>query len=356
MQNTHPFYTLSPSHPPTHLPHPAPPILRKATANMLKSAASRVVTRRVNPFSLQQRAKSSVGTQRRGFATSTYMVGGIAAVGLGGVGYTMRLKKNTALKKEDVSNTDELRLVSLEELRRNEITIYRYLTCPFCGKVKAFLDQHKIPYKCVEVDPLTKSQLKGNNYSKVPFLKIKTDNGELTMADSYDIVSVLGEKVSAKGLVEDESVKQWREWGSEKFIRYVTLNLNRSLGDAYNSSAYIDVAEEIPWFNRQMSKLIGSITMYIIVQKVMTRPKLIKMGYDGKDERQALYAEVNHWITEGVAAKKFYGGSQPNLVDTDIYGIINAIRGLPVYMDILENTQAKEWIHRMDDACGNTQI
>ena len=60
-----------------------------------------------------------------------------------------------------------------------EVVLYQYATCPFCNKVrrewlrhvawwsrdaplqlKAFLDYHKIPYKVVEVNPLTKKELK----------------------------------------------------------------------------------------------------------------------------------------------------------------------------------------------------
>jgi len=48
------------------------------------------------------------------------------------------------------------------------IVLYQYEVCPFCCKVKAFLDYYKIPYRVVEVNPLTKTELKWSEYKKVP--------------------------------------------------------------------------------------------------------------------------------------------------------------------------------------------
>ncbi len=67
-----------------------------------------------------------------------------------------------------------------------EIVLYQYEVCPFCNKarrarmhtscrvlipwrpsqLKAFLDFHKIPYKVVEVNPLSKKELKWSTYGK----------------------------------------------------------------------------------------------------------------------------------------------------------------------------------------------
>ena len=52
------------------------------------------------------------------------------------------------------------------------MTLYQYDVCPFCNKVKAALDFHGIPYDVVEVNPLTKSELKFSEYKKVPVLVV----------------------------------------------------------------------------------------------------------------------------------------------------------------------------------------
>lgn len=40
------------------------------------------------------------------------------------------------------------------------IQLYQYAICPFCNRVKALLDYSGLPYKTVEVNPLTKAEIK----------------------------------------------------------------------------------------------------------------------------------------------------------------------------------------------------
>ena len=48
------------------------------------------------------------------------------------------------------------------------VTLYQYQTCPFCCKVRAFLDYYGIPYEKVEVNPLFRKEIKFSDYRKVP--------------------------------------------------------------------------------------------------------------------------------------------------------------------------------------------
>ncbi|RHY73216.1 hypothetical protein DYB30_013048, partial [Aphanomyces astaci] len=50
-----------------------------------------------------------------------------------------------------------------------EVTLYQYEPCPYCCKTKAVLDFLKVPYNVVEVNPVTKKELKAiTDYNKVP--------------------------------------------------------------------------------------------------------------------------------------------------------------------------------------------
>ena len=50
-------------------------------------------------------------------------------------------------------------------------TLYQYATCPFCCKVRTFLDYYDIDYDLVEVNPVTRKEIKFSDYRKVPFMK-----------------------------------------------------------------------------------------------------------------------------------------------------------------------------------------
>ena len=50
------------------------------------------------------------------------------------------------------------------------VTLYQYRNCPFCGKVRAFLDYYGFKYDIVEVSPLWKKEISFSKYKKVPFV------------------------------------------------------------------------------------------------------------------------------------------------------------------------------------------
>jgi len=52
------------------------------------------------------------------------------------------------------------------------LTLYQYKTCPFCSKVRAFLDYHGLPYEIVEVNPVMRKEIKWSTYRKVPILMV----------------------------------------------------------------------------------------------------------------------------------------------------------------------------------------
>ncbi|KAK2993667.1 hypothetical protein RJ640_009482 [Escallonia rubra] len=100
---------------------------------------------------------------------------------------------------------------SSPELVLKDVVLYQYEACPFCNKVKAFLDYYDIPYKVVEVNPLSKREIKWSDYKKVPILMV---DGE-QLVDSSVIIDKLGEKITPKkftsAVIENDEEKKWRQ-------------------------------------------------------------------------------------------------------------------------------------------------
>lgn len=81
-----------------------------------------------------------------------------------------------------------------------KITLFQYQTCPFCCKVRAFLDYHSLPYNVIEVDGVLKKDLKWSKSKKVPTLLIETpDKKFLQLTDSSVIVSILASYLRKPG-------------------------------------------------------------------------------------------------------------------------------------------------------------
>ena len=58
------------------------------------------------------------------------------------------------------------------------VRLFQYHNCPFCCKVRAFLDYYGIDYEKVEVNPLLKGEIKFSDYRKVPIV-IVDDNQQV---------------------------------------------------------------------------------------------------------------------------------------------------------------------------------
>ncbi|CAK0904975.1 unnamed protein product, partial [Prorocentrum cordatum] len=82
------------------------------------------------------------------------------------------------------------------DLHRSHVRLYQFESCPFCRKVRACLDYHRVPYEIVEVHPLSKAETKdiAPDYKKVPVLGVEAADGRrFQLRDSKSIVrAILG--------------------------------------------------------------------------------------------------------------------------------------------------------------------
>jgi microsomal prostaglandin-E synthase 2 len=79
-------------------------------------------------------------------------------------------------KQYGVKSLNEVNCQDIQSPEQNEgniLTLYQFASCPFCNKVRTFLDYYGMEYKIVEVDPIFKKEIKFSEYRKVPIVVIQ---------------------------------------------------------------------------------------------------------------------------------------------------------------------------------------
>eukprot|EP01024_Parvocaulis_polyphysoides_P011169 TRINITY_DN13927_c0_g1_i1.p1 TRINITY_DN13927_c0_g1~~TRINITY_DN13927_c0_g1_i1.p1 ORF type:complete len:356 (-),score=70.28 TRINITY_DN13927_c0_g1_i1:284-1351(-) len=298
---------------------------------------------------------------QRNYQNGYFLVGlGVAGFGFFGA---QRAYAQEAVA-EDVYSTPE----KLKGMPK-DFTLYQYQICPFCNKVRAFLDYHNIPYKIVEVNPVSKAELKWSQYKKVPVLVMDEEQ----VNDSNAIISRLNAEVEAAnpqkksgsgGVVgffsrkspqpgqlteqeQKEEEKKWREWVDTRFVRVLTANIYRTVGESWQTFSYITESGNFSWYQRTGARYFGTGLMYTVARGM---PK--KYNIEG-DLRENLYNDANEFV-KALGGRQFMGGTKPNLADLAIFGVIRAVTGTDTFNDLMKNSDILPWYDRMREQVGES--
>ena len=370
---------------------------------------------------------------------AVFGVGGAGIVG-GGVGawyYRKRLSDNRAVAAEHVNeklkvetpyllqNALSCALEGTMMQRQQEVTnsstekkmndaaiqLFRYTTCPFCGRVKAFLDYLQIAHECVEVEPMFKGELKCSVYQKVPQLRLtaaacpasENENGsspvqkgwlvdsELILKELSDVLQKMDLKTALKNKESNEKdvntvvhtiknkvtayqqqlqnmdlkkeIDEHNKWAETNLVKILVLNVNSSLSEAWMGYDYIDAFDTIPFANKIFLKVLGAPVMYL-VSEYKTKPTLERCGIykRGDDVKQLLHNDlIKHWGRDALQGgkKEFQGGDYPSLADIVTYGTLQSVRGHKIYNELYAAATGGngmdvivQWLDRMDVATG----
>jgi len=272
-----------------------------------------------------------------------------------------------------------------------KITLYQYQTCPFCCKVRAFLDYSGFNYNVVEVNSVTRTQTKWTDYRKVPFVVIEMNNQEfLQLKDSTMIISALhsilyNKSESLKDLLKSYPVmsytnedgkavseimnryflmygehppgrvktdileeRKWRKWVDDVYVHMLSPNVYRTLDESFQAFKWFDKAgnweQHFATWERNLVFYVGSIVMYLLGKRLKKRHQL------KDDVRLSFYEETNFWL-KAIKKKgtKFMGGDEPNLSDLAVYGVLTAIEGCDAFDDLKRNTKVNAWYESMKE-------
>ncbi|XP_058780790.1 uncharacterized protein LOC131654886 [Vicia villosa] len=236
----------------------------------------------------------------------------------------------------------DLKVKSSEENRFNpkEVVLFQYEACPFCNKVKAFLDYYDIKYKVVEVNPMNKKEIKWSDYKKVP---IVTVDGE-QLVDSSDIIDKLVKRIHPDYDLNADEEKKWRGWVDNHLVHVLSPNIYRTVSEALESFDYITTKGNFSLYERLVAKYGGAAAMYFVSKKLKKRHNIT-------DEREALYGAAEQWV-DALKGRKFLGDLEPNLADLAVFGVLRPIRHLKSGRDMVEHTRIGKWFSEMEHAVG----
>lgn len=231
-----------------------------------------------------------------------------------------------------------------------EIVLYQYEVCPFCNKVRAFLDYHDIAYQVVEVDPLRKTELASfdKSYRKVPIAVV---NGQ-QINGSGAVIDHVRDLVHGNKSEPSELDRHWIAWLDDTFIHLVAPNIYRSPAESLQTFEYIADNAKFSAWQRGTIRYMGATAMYFVGRR-------LKKKYEIEDERKAMHDALKEWtdaIREG--GGKFLGGrDSPGVADLSIYGVLKAIQTFDTFQDVRDNNvELGEWFDRTKAAVGEEAV
>ncbi|KAF4668123.1 Prostaglandin E synthase 2 [Perkinsus olseni] len=273
-----------------------------------------------------------------------------------------------------------------------KISLYQYESCPFCRKVRGVLDYHRLPYKLVEVHPLTKAETKSfaPDYKKVPLVTFECNGRMVQMRNSSDIVAAVAGAMGTvgqpsegmdivkapiptpltKSMTGPEAVvpakkestaegeerapgdanlsieEQWVLWADQCLVQLIVINIYRNLRESMETFDYLLTHKEFGYVSKMAVYWSGTFVM-MMVSGARRKKYHVPKG----EERQALYEAVDMMVGQ-MGENSFLGGKSPCKADFNVYGVLRSVEGFTTERLLWENTKIKGWYDRMTELVG----
>uniref|UniRef100_A0A2K6V626 Prostaglandin E synthase 2 n=1 Tax=Saimiri boliviensis boliviensis TaxID=39432 RepID=A0A2K6V626_SAIBB len=258
-----------------------------------------------------------------------------------------------------------------------QLTLYQYKTCPFCSKVRAFLDFHALPYQVVEVNPVRRAEITFSSYTKVAILVAQVGENSQQLNDSSVIISALktylvsgqpleeiiiyypamkavnnqGKEVTKFGnkywlMLDEEAAQQvygrkevrteemkWRQWVDDWLVHLISPNVYCTPTEALASFDYTVLEGKFGAVEGAMAKYMGAAAMYLISNRHHLQDNV----------REDLYEAANKWVAAMNKDQPFMGDQRLNLADVVEYGVLRVMEGLDAFDDLMQHMYIQPW-------------
>jgi microsomal prostaglandin-E synthase 2 len=180
--------------------------------------------------------------------------------------------------------TPPARLFTAATSIQPEVTLFQYQICPFCNITKSLLSHSKLDFECVEVNPLTKAELKAwsGEYRKVPIAVI--DGNQINGSEKI-IETILTEPFVQKMLQErwadekcndmtmqqfqtSDNAQKWLRFAVDDLAALLYPNICGSLSDSHEAFGYVRNVDSFSALQKISVQSLGALAMYFAAKKV----------------------------------------------------------------------------------------
>lgn len=263
------------------------------------------------------------------------------------------------------------------------LTLYQYTLCPFCSKVRALLHYAKIDHTIVEVNPITKKELRWSNHTKkkVPIIKFYSyenlTQGSRVVHDSDEIIQqLLSHPVFSQHLKDkwnsgiltsndndtnkmdlpsfvDITARKWSNYATQQMAPILFPNICDTLRNSLDAFGYVKNVKAWNWWERGLIQLGGGVGMWLAGKK-------IKAKYNITNPCTSLQDSLKFFQTNALKngdTKYCSGKDDPNMGDLAMFGVISASQNCPVHKEIFllkgdgDLEVIRQWYDDMVEKC-----
>lgn len=224
------------------------------------------------------------------------------------------------------------------------VTLYQFELCPFCHKVRAGLELKGIPFRKVEVNPMTKKELPAlpeGAPKKVPVLQTRGD----TVADSTAILGYLEDKLEGKVSFtpKDEAARKLsneiEEWVDSEFTFALPTVIYGTWGEAIKAAQVTARSSNFGFFQNVGVRAGGSLIMHQVAKRLLKKR--------GKSDAHGWVKENLDQVEKWLGENDFLTGAELSLGDVAVHGAISCVRDFPVYAEVARRPRVAAWFARV---------
>lgn len=220
------------------------------------------------------------------------------------------------------------------------INIFVFPTCPHCNKVKTLLDVMGHGYSQVNVNPITKAELKWyEGKRKVPIAVIAEN--VVQGSDAINLAIYEENKKThdiSHGVTADE-YNEWNRFADEEIARPLFRAASGNWTDAWQMMEYVDSMPEYPSYMRKLYRFAAALITRLVSDRFAKK-------YNIQNAEEELYDGMSRFIQSYDTT--LHGGEKPSLVDIVVYGTLRSVETSEAVRTLVDSDkEIFEWYSAM---------